>query len=290
MKYRVRHETAYSYGTPVDLAAHLVHMSPRPLPHQRIVSASMEADPTPVRITEGTDYFGNDVRWMFLDKPHAEFDVVLDATVDVAFPPPPPDDATPAWEDVARMASPAGGPGWQAAEFVFDSRLAPAVHAARDYAAPTFTEGRPILAALRELNHRIRTEFAFRPGVTTIATPVSTVLRQRAGVCQDFAHLMISALRALGLPARYVSGYIRTRPPPGQARRRGCDQSHAWVGAWLGPEHGWVDFDPTNDLIVSDEHVILGWGRDYADVSPVLGVLLGGGEHSVAVSVDLESE
>ena len=125
--------------------------------------------------------------------------------------------------------------------------------------------------------------------MTTIATPVARVLRQRAGVCQDFSHLMIAGLRALGLPARYVSGYIRTRPPPGRAARRGADQSHAWVGAWLGPAHGWVDLDPTNDLVVQDEHVVLGWGRDYGDVSPVRGVLLGGGTHKLSVRVDLEA-
>ena len=125
--------------------------------------------------------------------------------------------------------------------------------------------------------------------MTTISTPVSKVMQLRAGVCQDFTHVMISGLRSLGLPARYVSGYIRTKPPPGQVRRRGADQSHAWVGAWMGPEHGWVDFDPTNDLIVSDEHVVLGWGRDFGDVSPLRGVILGGGRHSLKVSVDLEA-
>ena len=123
----------------------------------------------------------------------------------------------------------------------------------------------------------------------TIATPVGQVLKQQAGVCQDFSHLMIAGLRTLGLPARYVSGYIRTRPPPGRVARRGADQSHAWVGAWLGPAHGWIDLDPTNDLVVQDEHVVLGWGRDYGDVSPVRGVLLGGGSHKLSVSVDLEA-
>jgi transglutaminase-like putative cysteine protease len=153
----------------------------------------------------------------------------------------------------------------------------------------SFPAGRPVLAGLLDLTARIRGDFTFRPGVTTIATPVAKVLRQRAGVCQDFTHVMIAGLRALGLPARYVSGYIRTRPPPGRAARRGADQSHAWVGAWLGPEHGWIDLDPTNDLVVQDEHVVLGWGRDYGDVSPVRGVLLGGGTHKLSVSVDLEA-
>ena len=166
--------------------------------------------------------------------------------------------------------------------------MAPLDPEAGAYAAPSFPPGRPVLAGLRDLMGRIRREFAFRAGVTTIATPVAKVLQLRAGVCQDFTHLMIAGLRCLGLPARYVSGYIRTRPPPGAVRRRGADQSHAWVGAWLGPEHGWVDVDPTNNLIVSDEHVVLGWGRDFGDVSPVRGVILGGGRHSLTVAVDVE--
>ena len=124
--------------------------------------------------------------------------------------------------------------------------------------------------------------------MTTISTPVARVLAQRAGVCQDFTHLMIAGLRALGLPARYVSGYLRTKPPPGTVPRRGADQSHAWVGAWLGPGLGWVDLDPTNDLIVRDEHVVLAWGRDYGDISPVRGMILGGGHHTVSVAVDLD--
>ncbi len=135
---------------------------------------------------------------------------------------------------------------------------------------------------------RIYRDFRFRSGVTTISTPVSQVIQKREGVCQDFTHVMVSALRGLGLPARYTSGYIRTRPPPGQTKRQGADQSHAWVGAWIGPAFGWVDVDPTNGIVVKDEHVLLGWGRDFNDVSPLRGVILGGGRHNVSVSVDLE--
>ena len=210
---------------------------------------------------------------------------VLEAEVEVAFAPPPADAATPRWEDVRDAARSVAG--WQAVEFTVPSAHAPADPGAGAYAAPSFRPGRPVLEALRELTARIRGDFAFKPGVTTISTPVSQVLAGRAGVCQDFAHLMIAGLRAQGLPARYCSGYVRTRPPPGQQRRQGADQSHAWVGCWLGPEHGWVDLDPTNDLVVSDEHVLLGWGRDYADVSPVRGILLGGGRQELEVSVDL---
>ncbi len=290
MRYRVHHATRYSYGDTVDLASHLLHLRPRLLPGcQRVVEARITAAPAAARRRDGTDHFGNPVTWLFLDTPHPEFEVTAEALVEVEFPIPPAPAATPRWEEVAACAR-RGGPGAaDAAEFAFDSPMVPAHAGAGAYAAESFPAGRPVLAALLDLNARIRRDFAFRPGVTTLSTPISEVLARREGVCQDFTHLMIGALRALGLPARYVSGYIRTRPPPGQPRRRGVDQSHAWVGCWLGPEHGWVDLDPTNGLVVRDEHVVLAWGRDYADISPVRGVVLGGGAgHDLSVSVDLE--
>jgi transglutaminase-like putative cysteine protease len=193
-----------------------------------------------------------------------------------------------AWEKV-RAAAQAGGPGaWHAAEFRFDSPRVPTLAASGDYAKPSFPPGRPILDALCDLNQRMYRDFTFRAGVTTVSTPIAQVLERREGVCQDFTHLMLSALRSLGLPARYISGYIRTRPPPGQERRRGVDQSHAWVGGWLGPEHGWVGLDPTNGVLVSDEHVVLAVGRDFSDISPLRGMILGGGRHVLRVGVDLE--
>ena len=288
MKYRVRHTTTYHYGDPVDLASHMLHLSPRALPHQRVLTSAIVATPEPSRRSERIDHFGNGVAWLFLDRPHDVFEVTLDATVDVLFPRPPEPAETPPWEHVAAAARLGGPEAWEAAEFVFDSPMAPAEAGAGGYVATSFPPGRPVLAGLIDLLGRIRREFSFRAGVTTISTPVARVLAQRAGVCQDFSHLMIAGLRALGLPARYVSGYLRTKPPPGQPARRGADQSHAWVGCWLGPELGWVDLDPTNDLIVRDEHVVLAWGRDYGDISPVRGVILGGGHHTVSVGVDLE--
>ena len=284
MRYRLRHITRYRYARPVDLASHLLHLLPRVLPQQTVLAAAITATPGPARMVTRQDHFGNAVGWLFLDQPHARFEVTLDAEVMVVFPPPPPAAATPAWEDVAAAAMTG-----EAAEFVFASPLAPAEPGAGGYAAASFPSGRPVLAGLLDLTSRIRRDFAFRPGATTIATPVARVLAQRAGVCQDFSHLMIAGLRALGLPARYVSGYLRTRPPPGQAARRGADQSHAWVSAWLGPGQGWVDLDPTNDLVVQEEHVVLGWGRDFHDVSPVRGIILGGGAHRVQAGVDLEA-
>lgn len=288
MRYRVVHRTAYVYGEAVDLAAHLLHLTPRIVPGQTVLTARIISDPAPSRTVTGEDHFGNVATWLFHTEPHAEFVVTLEAEVEVAFPPPPEPGATPPWEVVRDLAAAGGPKAWAAAEFAVPSPMAPRDGQAGRYVRESFPPGRPILAGLLELTARIRRDFAFRPGTTTLATPIAQVMQTRAGVCQDFAHLMIGGLRALGIPARYVSGYIRTRPQPGAERRRGADQSHAWVGAWLGPDHGWVDLDPTNDLVVRDEHVVLAWGRDYADVSPVRGIILGGGRHSLSVSVDLD--
>ena len=289
MIYQVCHRTAYAYAKPVDLGTHLLHLQPRTLPWQRVISSRLAAEPAPAGLRCGTDCFGNHVAWMFLDAPHPSLAVTLDARVEVTPPPVPQAARTPGWAAVSAAAYAGGQGGHEAAEFLFDSKHAPASAEALAYAEPSFPPGRPVLEGVMDLNARIGRDFTFRGGVTSIDTTVTQVLKQRAGVCQDFSHLMIAGLRALGLPARYVSGYIRTKPPPGQARRRGCDQSHAWVGCWMGPEHGWVDIDPTNSILIRDEHVVLGWGRDFSDVSPLYGIILGGGRHKLTVSVDLEA-
>lgn len=281
IKYRLRHRTTYAYVEPVDLATHMLHMSPRATPQQRVLAAEILCEPAPSSRSGAADHFGNQVTWLFLERPHTRLELVLNALIQVSAAP-VQGPAGQAWETLRAMAP------WDVAEFLYDSALAPAVPAARDYAAESFAPGRDAFEAVRELTSRIRRDFAFKPGVTSVSTPVAQVMAQRAGVCQDFSHVMISGLRAHGVPARYVSGYIRTRPRPGEERRRGSDVSHAWVAVWLGPALGWVEFDPTNDLVVATEHVVLGHGRDYADVSPVRGVLLGGGRHSVTVGVDLE--
>ena len=286
MRYRVQHTTQYAYASPVELAAHMVHLRPRAVPWQTIISERIASDPVPARRRDGHDHFGNHVTWLFLDLPHADFEVTSDSVVDVDCPPPPPAEETTAWEQVVQATR--SHAGWKAAEFQFGTPKAPLDAAAKAYVSKSFTPGRPVLEALLELNNRFYTDFRFRSGVTTISTPVSQVMKRREGVCQDFSHAMISGLRGIGLPARYTSGYIRTKPPAGQVKRLGSDQSHAWVGCWLGPDHGWVDIDPTNGIVVKDEHVLLGWGRDFGDVSPVLGVILGGGGHTVSVAVDLE--
>jgi len=286
MRYRVRHTTRYAYGSPVELAAHMVHLRPRPQPWQTIISERIITDPQPARRHDGQDHFGNCVTWLFLDRPHADFEVTSESIVEVDRPPPSDPADTPPWEQVVEAAR--TPEGWQAVEFQFGTPMAPINAESKAYVSESFTPGRPVLQALLELNERFYSDFRFRSGVTTISTPVSQVMQRREGVCQDFTHAMVSGLRGIGVPARYTSGYIRTKPPPGQVKRQGSDQSHAWVGCWLGPAYGWIDVDPTNGIVIRDEHVLLGWGRDFSDVSPVRGVILGGGDHRVIVGVDLE--
>ncbi len=281
----VRHLTAYDYKDPVELGAHVVHLRPRALSYQVVREFTLHASPVPARVAWGLDHFGNSVGWLFLSGKHDALRLEAVGEVEVQPRPVPEPDRTPPWERVAAIAlSPAGA---EAAEFIFASGRVPLLQDARLWAQSSFPPGRAVLTCVLDLMHRFASEFRFDSTVTTVSTPVSRVLELKAGVCQDFAHLMIAALRSLGVPARYVSGYLRTVPPPGKPRLVGADQSHAWVGAWLGPEHGWIDVDPTNALVVQDGHVVLGWGRDYADVSPVRGVLLGGGEHTLRVNVDI---
>lgn len=288
MIFHVRHATDYAYGGAVEFAAHILHLRPRELPWQKVHSFRLQANLPHARLIEARDHFGNPVSRLFVERAHGAFSVTSEAAVEIRPRPAPPNPlVTLPWENVAALAQAPDAAG-EVAEFAFGSDMAPASPEAGAWAAESLPPGRPVLACVLDLMGRMAREFRFQPGVTTVSTPVARVLQLRAGVCQDFAHLMIAGLRARRLPARYVSGYVRTRPPSGMARLRGADQSHAWVSCWLGPEWGWIDLDPTNNLIVRDEHVWLGWGRDYADVSPVHGVLLGGGRHSVAVSVDME--
>ncbi|MBW4022943.1 MAG: transglutaminase family protein [Proteobacteria bacterium] len=288
MRFKLRHITSYAYSDQVDLASHMLHLTPRPLPWQSVRGVRIHCDPAPARTSHAIDHFGNSVNWLFIDRPHEHLRVTAESEVEVAFPPAPAPEETQPWERVVEQARVAGPDAWQAAEFTFAGPMVPNDQGAGPYVAESFPPGRPILAALLDVNARIKRDFAFRPLSTTITTSVARVMAQKAGVCQDFAHLMIAGLRSLGLPARYTSGYIRTYPAPGRPRRVGADVSHAWVGAWLGEAHGWVDLDPTNNLLVREEHVVLGWGREFGDVSPLRGIILGGGDHTPSVSVDLE--
>jgi len=286
MRYAVRHVTRYAYSTPVDLGYHLLRLTPADGPRQRLIDHALTVTPEPDRIGIFRDHFGNEVRHIAIERPHEGFAAQLDATVEVLGRGGEVLPEGPGWEGV-RDALHADGFAAEpeVAEFIFASPRAALEESARRYAAASFPARRPIVEGLRELTRRIRADFAYEPGTTNISTPVSAVMERRRGVCQDFAHLMIAGLRGLGLPARYVSGYLRTYRREEDKALRGADASHAWVSAWCGPAIGWIELDPTNDLVVDREHIVLAYGRDFSDVSPLSGVILGGGEHGLDVEV-----
>lgn len=282
--YRLQHSTIYDYAEPVVIGTHFIHLLPRERPGQIVREAQMHISPAPDYRRDEIDHFGNHTASVSLTLPHKQFTVLLEAVVDVSYPPAPVAQQTPAWEDIAYE----GRNNPDIAEFCLPSRLAEPTDDITAYMDLSLLPGRPVLEAVLDLNARIFTDMLYQTGATNNSTTASQVLQTRTGVCQDYAHLMLACLRARGLPGRYISGYLRTLPPPGQPRRRGADQSHAWVSVWLGDAAGWVDFDPTNNLVVMDEHVTIAWGRDFGDVSPLRGVILGGGRHTLMVSVDLE--
>jgi transglutaminase-like putative cysteine protease len=287
MIFEVSHRTTYRYGLPVSISHHLVHLQPRNAPWQSCNESLLEMTPAPgVRVAD-TDYFGNPVTFLTVQQSHRELVFHALSVVEVRKRPAIELTATPRFEEVrARLESDRSDEALDAIQYSFPSSSTPWHAELRDYGLISFPPGRPILAGARDLTRRIHTDFTYDPRATTISTSAQQAFRQRRGVCQDFAHIELACLRALGLPARYVSGYLLTRPKEGRERLVGADASHAWISVWI-PGHGWVDLDPTNDLIVGDEHITLAWGRDYGDVSPVSGVMFGGGEHSVRVAVDV---
>jgi transglutaminase-like putative cysteine protease len=284
MIYRLRHVTTYDYARPVVLGTHFMHLLPRARPGQTVREAALIISPNPESRRNEVDHFGNFTTTVAMTGPHRQFAVELTATIDVGLPKPPRRDLTPAWEDVAKIA----GANPRVAEYCLPSPLASPTPEIQAYGRASFPPGQPILAGLLDLTERLFRDFKYRGGVTTTGTTAAQALKLLSGVCQDYAHLMIASLRALGLPARYVSGYLRTFQAAGEVKHRGADQSHAWASCWLGEDIGWVDFDPTNNLLVIDEHVTLAWGRDFSDVSPLRGIILGGGKHVLKVNVDLD--
>jgi len=287
-RYTVTHVTTYSYTEPVSLCQNVAHLSIRPCDRQRAEPSTLTISPEPAVVEERTDYFGNPTHYFTIQEPHRELKVTARHRVVVL--PPPPVAESPAWETVRDRLAHDHTANWlDAVQYRFDSRFAAADPKYAAFAAESFVPGRPIIEAATELVHRIHAGFRYDPKATTVSTPVAEVFAHRRGVCQDFAHLLLACFRSLGLAARYVSGYLSTVPPPGKPRLVGADATHAWVSLFCG-DAGWVDFDPTNDQIPSDRHILLAWGRDYDDVSPLKGVILGGGQHTVTVSVDVRAE
>jgi transglutaminase-like putative cysteine protease len=288
VKYEVTHQTEYRYKSDVSDSYGQLHLLPRNLPGQRCEAAEVVIDPVPDDYRERFDYFGNRVSYVAIHRPHRTLTVTATSTVEV--------------EDRPGVLSLFGQRPWEeardavrneevvdpldAVQYVLDSPLV-AASALADYAAATFTPGRPLLDAVTDLCRRIYEDFEYSPGSTSVTTPLAKVFAQRQGVCQDFAHIGIACLRSIGLPARYVSGYLETFPPPGRAKLKGADGSHAWMSV-LVPQAGWLDVDPTNDQLANNRYIVTAYGRDYSDVPPLSGVIYTRGKtESLRVLVDV---
>jgi transglutaminase-like putative cysteine protease len=285
---RVVHETTYRYAPRVDIAYHLACLTPQSGHAQQVAGAELLVEPMPAQRRTAADAFGNLRTWFALFTPHdalrvrAESRVVVTPRFDALEP-----QASARWEQVcSALRYRVRAPFWPAADFLYASPFVALLDELRIYAQPSFPAGRRLMAGAIELMHRIHADFEYRPQSTSIGTPLAQVFAQRRGVCQDFAHVMLGCLRTLGLPAAYVSGYLLTEPPPGQRRLLGADASHAWVSVWC-PQLGWVDLDPTNDVVVGSTHVTLAVGRDFGDVTPLRGVIRGGAEHAMQVAVSV---
>ena len=283
--YRVTHRTSYRYEQPVEASYGQMHLLPRSGDGQTCRTTRVVIDPTPDDLRERVDFFGNRAAFYAIHSEHTRLTVATTSDVAVdrgALPL----DAQP-WEQVRDRTAAPGDNGWEPTDFLLDSPLVAGSAALADYAAPSFTPGRPVLEALLDLGQRIHADFDYEPGSTSVTTTVDDLFAGGKGVCQDFAHLAIGCLRSLGLAARYVSGYLETVPPPGKERLQGADVSHAWAALWI-PDRGWVDVDPTNRKFVDDRYVTTAWGRDYADIPPIKGVIFTKGiEHDLEVVVDV---
>ena len=288
MIYDIRHVTSYAYESPVSFARCSLRLEPRCGDGQQLVSHNVEIRPRPAERTARRDFFGSFTESVVIEAQHRTLRIDSRSRVTVSRHAPGRTATSPPWETVrdTAFAVTSLGPA-SPVSYVFASALVPVLSPVTSYAAASFPPGIGLLVGAVDFMHRIRTEFKYDSKATVISTPLRDVFDKRHGVCQDFAHVMIAGLRGLGLPAAYVSGYLRTIPPPGKERLQGADATHAWVSLWCGDELGWVGFDPTNDLLVENDHIILGVGRDFADVSPVDGIIVGSPKQKLSVAVDV---
>jgi transglutaminase-like putative cysteine protease len=286
--YDIRHVTTYGYESPVSFARCSLRLEPRSGDGQELVSHSVEIRPRPADRTSRRDFFGTLTESIVIETAHRHLRIDARSRVSVSRKAPGRTAPSPKWESVRDVAFEATslGPSSPIA-YVFASPLVPVLAPVTAYAAASFPPDVGVLVGAVDLMHRIRSGFKYDPKATVISTPLAEVFEKRHGVCQDFAHVMIAGLRGLGLPAAYVSGYLRTIPPPGKPRLQGADATHAWVSLWCGREVGWIGFDPTNDLLVESDHIILGVGRDFSDVSPVDGIIVGSRKQKLNVAVDV---
>ena len=294
MKYKVLHKTTYSYAASVPLSHNQVRVYPRSLQCQQIIQTVVNVEPKPMTRRLWTDPFGNTAEFFSIEHNHTVMSVTAESLIERTPPILPPvnslnqaGNTSRYWRDIVnQVAYPSYSQDRFASLFQYDSKYAYRSNEIRKYADVSLENNADITSAARDLCRRIFDDFKYKSSSTTIDTPLAELLKTRTGVCQDFAHLMIAALRCYRIPARYVSGYMSTVPPPGQVKLVGSDASHAWVSVYVG-SGTWIDYDPTNDLIVGDQHITLAWGRDFADVSPIQGIVVGGGAAKLSVSVDV---
>jgi transglutaminase-like putative cysteine protease len=286
--YDIRHVTVYEYGSTVTFAHCALRLLPMEEPGQTVEASSLHIDPEPAQMVERPCFFGNRVTSITIETAHRELCVEARTSIEIDRLPPPPPEATGAFEEVREAAFNCTALDKDSpAHFLHPSRFVPRFEPATDYARSSFSAGRPVLEGAIDLMRRMKADFKYDTKATVVSTPVSEAFEKRRGVCQDFVHIMIAGLRGLGLPAVYISGYIRTIPPPGKKRLEGADAMHAWVSLWCGKDFGWVGLDPTNSMMIGNDHIVLAKGRDYADISPVAGIILGSREQDVDVRVDV---
>jgi transglutaminase-like putative cysteine protease len=287
MIYRVTHRTGYKYSLPASLSQNELFLYPRHTPSQEVLESQLVITPKPQYLHTRTDYFGNTAHVFMVQHPHNELAIWVSSLVKTTKPVTPSPETTMPWEKVVeRLALHPAPEDLEAQQFVFESPLVSLSSEALSYVFPSFFPGTPVLAGAADLVRRIYSEFTYDKSASNVETTVNDVLMSRKGVCQDFSLVAISCLRSLGLAARYVSGYLETLPPPGKPKLVGSDASHAWISVFI-PDFGWVDLDPTNNLIANETYITVAWGRDYGDVSPVKGVVMGGGIHELSVVVDV---
>lgn len=289
MEYQITHTTEYEYNSSVSLCHNLAKLLVRNTASQVCKDIVVEISPKPDILQEYVDYFGNKVMYFAIQREHRRLAVTVKSQVQklaqnntelLSF------EAT-SWEQVKQQVLLHGDENFAARQFISETTITAANNDIRAYAEQSFTPGRPILEAARDLMLRIYTDFEFNPRFTTVATPLTEVIKHRKGVCQDFAHLAIACVRSMGLPVRYVSGYLETIAPIGKPKLTGVDASHAWFAIYV-PQLGWIDFDPTNNMIPGLRHITIGWGRDYSDITPLKGVILSSGHHQMKVLVDVK--
>ena len=289
MYHRIVHKTDYSYEVPVSLCHNIIRLIPRSTNKQFCKKSDVIINPEPDTIIEYEDFYGNKLVYFTIEKEHKKLSVHVISEIEKLLPvnEHPPEHSRISWEEVCRLTHTITPDLLDVKQFVAATPMTAADDAIASYARQSFPPGRSMYDASKNLMNRIYQDFKFQSGFTTIATPISLVMKERKGVCQDFAHVAIACLRSMGLPARYVSGYIETIPPPGVEKLVGVDASHAWFSVYI-PQCGWVDFDPTNNIIPSNQHITIGWGRDYSDITPLKGIIMSSGRHELHVSVDVK--